>query len=161
VKNGRTNPRRAGQSACAPCAQRIAAGTRLRNDLRRRAKTKRQERKSAAFGAARALRPPGFAAAAFTAASCRCCRCRERQRQGVDVGREALGLVDVDDLLLEQLDEVLVEALAAASLLPTVPLRLVEFAVEGCTSGTSGVFIMISITARALAVALSSRVADR
>ena len=37
----------------------------------------------------------------------------QRQVQRIDVARQALGFVHVDDLLLEQLGQVLVEALAA------------------------------------------------
>src|SRR5262249_51344155 len=54
----------------------------------------------------------------------------ESEGQGVDVGGEALGLVDVDDLLHEQFGQVLVEGLAAGLALADGALQLFELAFD-------------------------------
>src|SRR5687768_12838803 len=54
----------------------------------------------------------------------------EGEVQGVGVGRESAGLGDVDDLLLEQLGQVLVEALAAGLAVADSAFELVELAVH-------------------------------
>src|SRR5690348_1062594 len=62
----------------------------------------------------------------------------EGEVEGVDVAGEALGLGDVDDLLLEQLREVLVEALAAGLAVADGAFELLEFALEDVLSHQRG-----------------------
>src|ERR1700726_3095309 len=58
----------------------------------------------------------------------------QRQVQRVHVAGQALGLGDVDDLLLEQLGKVLVEALAARFAVADGPFELLELALKDVLS---------------------------
>src|SRR4051812_32175484 len=89
---------------------------------------KDEEKTSAAFSSSFILPPSSFGGSPQLRVAVS--DAAEGEVQGVEVAGQPLGLGHVDDLLVEQLGQVLVEALAAPLAVAPAPLQLLELALD-------------------------------